>query len=918
MFCPKCGTENRDSARFCKHCGQPLPKASPPRKLPWLIGALVLAVVCVVSGVVIYPRLKPARSKPLYMAETATVVEETFEAATGADWDTGIGLIVSIPPASTEGKVELVVKRSVPEQREEEFIALHSVYDISLSSAGTPQEHPLITLTFEIPEGIDPHSAVVLQWTEKGWIPAESKGELPGGEVSSDGRHIFIVREQLSRYAIAEWLYKYILRYFERLPEPPPPSPVIDVKEATPDHLGHLVVEVALESPTAVSLDLPIIGHLDLGGMWYRVKVEGDDHLWVRGPNSLAPGEKQDLQIIFPSTGGQATLCLSTEGTLPRAAWNWAARLGLPKEEIETVIGGVEFLLEVYEHLPEGGRDWKDLVWAAKKWLMGLFWKAVGWEAKFRINMVPVSIDIATYINARTDYRADPCVDVPARATTPTLTPSPEPGPQSKIAFASDRDGDLEIYVMNADGMGLVRLTENSVPDWCPAWSPDGGRIAFTSGDEFEEEIYAMNADGSGVVRLTESYSHDSHPNWSPDRTKIAFESDRGKSGELNFEIYVMNADGTEQVNLSRTPFPAEDVLPSWSPDGRRIAFATDRDGNWEIYLMNGDGTGQIRLTRNSADDVCPAWSPDGKRIAFASNRDGDNEIYLMNADGTGVKQLTENTAEDLYPSWSPNGKQIAFECDRDGDFEIYVMNADGSGLVNVTNNPANDRMPAWASGPTSILPPTPTASPPSTGLPREIERIVFEESDFAEPITVRLAGGDDPGVYQEYQTQILDHLPAPVHLGWASASGAGWLDFLVKNGYAEAKTVRAQACIGPAMESKFLFYNEEAIRPYILSGSCEPDSYFTLLLARRKLRGIGFTNEYEQLGEKFYAVNFTYILEEALPGLPEVRKEFEGKAILWWDPSEGTWTLDLWEALELEDHDRFEYQTLLSEIYGK
>lgn len=197
---------------------------------------------------------------------------------------------------------------------------------------------------------------------------------------------------------------------------------------------------------------------------------------------------------------------------------------------------------------------------------------------------------------------------------------------------------------------------------------------------------------------------------------------------------------------------------------------------------------------------------------------------------------------------------------------------------------------------------------PGGMGLPGDIARIVFEESEFTEPITVRLAGGDDPAVYQEYQAQILDHAPAPVHRGWASASGAGWLDFLVKNGYAEVETVKAQAYIGSAVESKFLFY-DESIEPYVLSGSCKPDSYFTLLLARRRLKQIGFTNQYEQLGEKFYAVNFTYTLEEVLPGLSNFDKKFEGKADLYWDPSRGAWTL---VGLELEDTGLLEYQHLL------
>jgi len=88
-----------------------------------------------------------------------------------------------------------------------------------------------------------------------------------------------------------------------------------------------------------------------------------------------------------------------------------------------------------------------------------------------------------------------------------------------KIAFESDRDGDSEIYLMNADGSGLTSLTDNSARDFAPACSPDGTRIAFVSTRDGDEEIYVMNADGSGQTNLTDNPAEDYHPVWSPDGT---------------------------------------------------------------------------------------------------------------------------------------------------------------------------------------------------------------------------------------------------------------------------------------------------------------------------------------------------------------------------------------------------------------
>src|ERR671918_629330 len=163
-------------------------------------------------------------------------------------------------------------------------------------------------------------------------------------------------------------------------------------------------------------------------------------------------------------------------------------------------------------------------------------------------------------------------------------------------------------------------------------------QIVFFSEREGNQEVYVMNAsDGSNQTRLTSANASDSDPSWSPDHTKIAFESDR----DGNSNIYVMNADGSGLTQL--TYEPTNDSNPSWSPDGTKIAFGSNRDGNQEIYVMNAaDGSNQTRLTYNEVTDAGPSWSPDGTKIAFASAKDGNFEIYLMNAaDGSVQTRLT-------------------------------------------------------------------------------------------------------------------------------------------------------------------------------------------------------------------------------------------------------------------------------------
>ena len=263
---------------------------------------------------------------------------------------------------------------------------------------------------------------------------------------------------------------------------------------------------------------------------------------------------------------------------------------------------------------------------------------------------------------------------------------------QDKIAFQTSRDGDTEIYVMNADGSNQTRLTYSESDDADPAFSPDGSRIAYLSGRDGNFEIYVMNADGTNQTRLTINESVDNEPSWSPDGSKIVFTSYRDGNGE----IYSMNADGTNQTRLTKNM--VIDFEPTWSPDGGAIAFQTNRDGNLEIYRMNADGTNPVNLTNTGGTETEPDWSPDGSKIAFRAIRDNGIDIYVMNADGSNQVNLTSsnNTSFETQPAFSPDGTKIAFRTDRDSNGEIYVMNADGSNQVNLTNQSSSEQEPSW------------------------------------------------------------------------------------------------------------------------------------------------------------------------------------------------------------------------------
>ena len=262
-----------------------------------------------------------------------------------------------------------------------------------------------------------------------------------------------------------------------------------------------------------------------------------------------------------------------------------------------------------------------------------------------------------------------------------------EPRPDH-IAFQSGRDPG-GIFLMNADGTGVMYVASGV----SPALSPDGKKIAFVSLlPDQNSEIYIVDAEGTNLVRLTDDPGLDDDPSFSPDGSKILFDSDR----DGHKDIYVMDADGNNVTRLTNNPGYDYNIFPAFSPDGTQIAFESVRDGNPEIYIMNADGTGQARLTNDPGEDLRPTFSPDGKTIAFDSNRDGHAEIYLMNVDGTNPVRLTTSLAADYDPTFSPDGTKIAFVSYRDGNNEIYVMGADGSNPVNLTSNSASDYAPSF------------------------------------------------------------------------------------------------------------------------------------------------------------------------------------------------------------------------------
>ncbi len=276
--------------------------------------------------------------------------------------------------------------------------------------------------------------------------------------------------------------------------------------------------------------------------------------------------------------------------------------------------------------------------------------------------------------------------------------------PKGRIAFATNVDGNAEIYIMNADGSQPVNITNSETDESEPTWSPDGTRLAFTSSEDGAGDIFSIAADGSDRQQLTEGPAIDSTARWSPDGKHIAFYSARRQGDGF---LWLMSPDGSGvRTLLSPEAFadprtPCHAVTPGgWLPDGERLVFqgSAAETRAIKVCAVNLDGT-DLEVIRSDEEvmNVSPAVSPDGRHIAFSSNRDDNLEIYVMNADGGHLRRLTDHPGRDDQPTWSPDGQWIAFSSTRDGIFEIYIMRADGSDLRRLTDNKAIDADPAWS-----------------------------------------------------------------------------------------------------------------------------------------------------------------------------------------------------------------------------
>ena len=303
--------------------------------------------------------------------------------------------------------------------------------------------------------------------------------------------------------------------------------------------------------------------------------------------------------------------------------------------------------------------------------------------------------------------------------------PSESAPPGTQIVFQSSDGTISDIYVANADGSGLTRLTEYAGADLAPTWSGDGRRIYFLSDNRDGHgtlDLYVMNADGTDVQLVVNSIDAGGSP-WprrayavSPDGGRIALGE---RSSSVNRDLFVVNADGSELTRIVDLPCDVNythcehvEAL-AWSRDGQRIAYAACWPGHGgvdcNIEVVNADGTGQGLLT-HAGPNTKLAWAPDGQRIVFSSggiisSYYQPRDLEIINADGSGRMVLLNGDVDgtaNTSPSWAPDGQSIVFArfypafSGVPPQSDVFAVNLDGTGLRHVTTVPGGAFAPDW------------------------------------------------------------------------------------------------------------------------------------------------------------------------------------------------------------------------------
>ena len=236
-----------------------------------------------------------------------------------------------------------------------------------------------------------------------------------------------------------------------------------------------------------------------------------------------------------------------------------------------------------------------------------------------------------------------------------SISISPRVSPDNaRLAFASLGNAGWSVRMYSLELNRPIGFSSGTAggSNQSPSWSGDGAKIAFSSSRTGDPELWVCDASGSNLRRLTNFRGPDVSPTWNP-RTNAQIAWVSGRTGLP--QIYIMDTDG---ANIQRMTDGGYAISPSWAPNGQFLTFSWNRKygpgdpGGQDIYVMDIASKRWLQVTHESGSNDFPSWAPDTRHIVFERTIGGHTQIWTMLSDGTGQHQLT-HTGNNFMPNWS-------------------------------------------------------------------------------------------------------------------------------------------------------------------------------------------------------------------------------------------------------------------------